>query len=128
MIRTWTRRSYWPLLEKAQELDIPIYLHPAVPMIQELREFGMVLAGPTLGFGMEVSYRFMRMIVRGVFDAFPNLKIIMGHLGEALPFLVDRVDRACMQRPPDAQSRVRPGQQAAGRLLCQEESVGHDQR
>jgi predicted TIM-barrel fold metal-dependent hydrolase len=89
--------KYWPLLAKAQELDIPIYLHPAVPMIPELREFGMVLAGPTFGFGVEVSYTFLRMIMRGVFDRFPDLKIMMGHYGEAFPFLVDRVDRAYMQ-------------------------------
>ncbi len=88
---------YRPILAKAQELDIPIYLHPAVPMIKELREFGMVLSGPTLGFGTDVTYCFMRMIVRGVFDELPDLKIIMGHLGEALPFLLDRVDRAWMQ-------------------------------
>lgn len=88
---------YWPILAKAEDLDIPIYLHPAVPMIKELREFGMVLSGPTLGFGTDVTYCFMRMIVRGVFDEFPNLKIIMGHLGEALPFLIDRVNRAWMQ-------------------------------
>ncbi len=88
---------YWPILAKCEELDIPIYLHPAVPMIAELREFGMVLSGPTLGFGTDVTYCFMRMIVRGVFDAYPKLKIIMGHLGEALPFLMDRVNRAWMQ-------------------------------
>lgn len=88
---------YWPLLAKAQELDIPIYLHPAVPMIPQLRESGMVLSGPSFGFGTEVMYVFLRLIVRGVLDRFPKLKIIMGHYGEALPFLVDRVDRAYMQ-------------------------------
>jgi predicted TIM-barrel fold metal-dependent hydrolase len=86
-------KRYWPILAKAEELDVPIYLHPAVPMIPELRSFGMVLAGPAFGFGTEVMFVFLRMIVRGVFDAFPRLKIIMGHYGEALPFLVDRVDR-----------------------------------
>jgi len=91
-------KRYWPLLAKVQELDIPIYLHPAVPMIPQLREFGMVLGGPSFGFGTEVMYAFLRMIVRGVFDEFPKLKIIMGHYGEALPFLVDRVDRAYMQK------------------------------
>ncbi|MFH0915068.1 MAG: amidohydrolase family protein [bacterium] len=90
-------KKYWPLLAKAQELDVPIYLHPAVPMIPELRSFGMVLGGPSFGFGTEVMYVFLRMIVRGVFDELPKLKIIMGHYGEALPFLVDRVDRAYMQ-------------------------------
>jgi predicted TIM-barrel fold metal-dependent hydrolase len=101
--------KYWPLLAKAQELDIPIYLHPAVPKIPELREFGMVLAGPTFGFGVEVSYTFMRMIVRGVFDKFPNLKMIMGHYGEAFPFLVDRVDRAYMQGHSTPNPGIGPG-------------------
>jgi predicted TIM-barrel fold metal-dependent hydrolase len=88
---------YRPILAKAQELDIPIYLHPAVPMIPEIREFGFVLAGPSFGFGVEVAFVFMRMIVRGVFDELPGLKIIMGHYGEALPFLVNRVDCAYRQ-------------------------------
>jgi predicted TIM-barrel fold metal-dependent hydrolase len=101
--------KYWPLLAKAQELDIPIYLHPAVPRIPELREFGMVLAGPTFGFGVEVSYVFLRMIVRGVFDRFPDLKIIMGHYGEAFPFLVDRVDRAYMQGHETPNPGMGPG-------------------
>lgn len=91
-------KRYWPLLAKVQELEIPIYLHPTVPMIPALNDFGMVLAGPSFGFGVEVAYAFLRMIVRGVFDEFPRLKIIMGHYGEALPFLVDRVNRAYMQK------------------------------
>jgi len=101
--------KYWPLLAKAEELDVIIYLHPAVPKIPELREFGMVLAGPTFGFGVEVSYVFLRMIVRGVFDRFPNLKIVMGHLGEAFPFLVDRVDRAYMQNHEKPNAGIGPG-------------------
>jgi uncharacterized protein len=89
--------QYRPILAKAEELDIPIYVHPAIPMIPELRTFGFVLAGPSFGFGVEVAYVFMRMIVRGVFDELPGLKIIMGHFGEALPFLVNRVDCAYRQ-------------------------------
>jgi predicted TIM-barrel fold metal-dependent hydrolase len=102
-------KRYWPILAKAEELDVPIYLHPAVPMIKELREFGMVLGGPTLGFGTDVTYCFMRMIVRGVFDAHPTLKIVMGHLGEGLPFLVDRVNRAWMQKHETPNPEIGPG-------------------
>jgi predicted TIM-barrel fold metal-dependent hydrolase len=120
-------KQYWPLLAKVEELNVPIYLHPTVPIIPELNTFGMVLGGPTFGFGVEVAYAFMRMIVRGVFDEFPNLKIIMGHYGEALPFLVNRVDRAYMQKhstPNPDRSR----QQGMGQLLPQEQPVGDDQR
>ena len=96
--------KYWPILAKAEEMDVPIYLHPAVPMIKELNEFGMVLAGPTLGL------RHGRHLLlhadgraRACSTSIPNLKIIMGHLGEALPFLVNRVNRAWMQQH---QSRI----------------------
>jgi predicted TIM-barrel fold metal-dependent hydrolase len=89
--------QYRPILAKAEELGVPIYLHPAIPMIPEIRTFGFVLAGPSFGFGVEVAYVFMRMIVRGVFDELPDLRIIMGHYGEALPFLVNRVDCAYRQ-------------------------------
>ncbi len=102
-------KKYWPLLAKVEELGVPIYLHPTVPMIPALREFGMVLAGPTFGFGVEVAYTFMRMIVRGVFDEFPKLKIIMGHFGEAFPFLVFRVDRAYMQKHWVPNPEIGPG-------------------
>ncbi len=102
-------KQYWPLLAKVEELNIPIYLHPTVPIIPELNKFGMVLGGPTFGFGVEVTYAFLRMIVRGVFDEFPNLKIIMGHYGEALPFLVDRVDRAYMQNHSKPNPEIGPG-------------------
>jgi len=102
-------KKYWPILAMAEKLDVPIYLHPAVSMIKELNEFGIVLGGPTMGFGIDVTYCFMRMIVRGVFDEYPNLKIIMGHLGEALPFLVDRVDRAWMQLHEKPNPGMGPG-------------------
>lgn len=90
-------KRYWPILAKAEELDIPIYLHPACPMIPDIRTFGICLSGPTFGFGTEVMFVFLRMIHRGVFDAFPKLKIILGHFGEAFPFLLDRVDTAYRQ-------------------------------
>jgi uncharacterized protein len=90
-------KRYWPVLEAAEALDVPVYLHPTAPMIPELRTFGFCLAGPTFGFGTEVMYVFLRMIHRGVFDRFPKLKILLGHFGEAIPFLLDRVDTAYRQ-------------------------------
>ena len=52
----------------------------------------MVIAGPNFGFGVDTVLTCLRMIVRGVFDEFPDLKIILGHYGEGLPFFIDRVD------------------------------------
>jgi predicted TIM-barrel fold metal-dependent hydrolase len=86
-------KRYWPLLAKAQELDIPIYLHPTLPIIREFLGYGSGLSASSFGFGAEVSMVVMRLIVGGVFDVFPDLKIILGHYAEGLPFMLDRVDR-----------------------------------
>ncbi len=56
-------------------------------------DYGYGLAGAALGFGAETSLHAMRLIMSGVFDRYPTLKIILGHLGEALPFWLDRLDR-----------------------------------
>lgn len=109
---------YWPLLAKAEELGVPVYLHPTAPMIPEIRTFGICLSGPTFGFGTEVMYVFLRMIHRGVFDAFPGLKVILGHFGEALPFLYDRVDTAYRQGYAKPNAEIGPGsKELAGHYL-----------
>ena len=86
-------QQYWPLLEAVESLNIPIYLHPTAPLMKEFGKYGFSLAGPALGFQFDASLCLMRMIYAGVFDKFPNLKIILGHLGETIPFLIpDRID------------------------------------
>ena len=85
-------RQYWPILAKAEELGVPIYLHPTVPKIPECWTYGITLAGPAFGFGMETALVAMRLILSGAFDAFPKLKVILGHYGEGLPFLMHRMD------------------------------------
>jgi predicted TIM-barrel fold metal-dependent hydrolase len=87
-------KRYWPLLAKAEELDIPIYLHPTVPMIKEFWTYGLALAGPSFGFGAETCLTMIRLIMSGAMDAFPKLKVVIGHYGEGLPFLLDRLDFA----------------------------------
>ena len=85
-------RRYWPILAKAEELGVPVYLHPAAPMIPELRTYGLALAGAAFGFGIETATAMVRLILSGAFDAFPKLQIILGHYGEALPFSMQRID------------------------------------
>lgn len=87
-------KQYWPILAKAEELDVPIYLHPTVPLIPQLRTYGIALAGAPFGFGMETAMTMIRIIYSGAMDAFPKLKFILGHLGEGLPFLLQRIDFA----------------------------------
>ena len=90
-------KTYWPVLAKAEELGVPIYLHPTFPIIPQLTTYGLALAGPSFGFGIETSIVMMRLVLSGVFDAFPKLMMVLGHYGEALPFLLARVDRSFLQ-------------------------------
>ena len=85
--------KFWPILEAAQALDTPIYLHPTAPprtMIQPLLEAG--LDGAIYGFAVETGMHLLRMITAGVLDQFPRLRVVVGHLGEALPFWLYRLD------------------------------------
>lgn len=97
-------KKYLPILERAEKLNVPIYLHPTVPAIPQVRSYGFALAGAAFGFGIETALCLMRLIFSGVFDRYPNLKIILGHLGEVLPFILKRVDWAYV-RPFDPAAR-----------------------
>ena len=85
--------EFWPLFEAAEALDVPIYIHPNTPpnaMIQPFLPRG--LDGAIYGFAVETGLHLLRIIVGGVFDRFPKLKIAVGHLGEGLPFWLFRLD------------------------------------
>jgi 5-carboxyvanillate decarboxylase len=85
--------KYFPIFEAAEALGTPIYLHPQGPskgMIAPLLERG--LDGAVYGFGVDTGLHLLRLIVTGVFDRFPNLKLIVGHGGEALPYWSYRLD------------------------------------
>lgn len=85
---------FLPIFSKAESLGIPVYLHPTIPAFPQARTYGFPLAGPALGFGMEVALTMLRLIYSGLFDKHPGLKIILGHLGEGLPFIMERIDWA----------------------------------
>jgi predicted TIM-barrel fold metal-dependent hydrolase len=97
-------KRFWPILGKAAELGVPVYLHPTVPAIPAVRTYGFALGGAPFGFGMETAMCMMRLIYSGVFDEYPDLKIILGHLGETLPFLIERIDWAWV-RPFNPKAR-----------------------
>jgi len=71
----------------------PLYIHPATPpdsMIGPMLEAG--LDGAIFGFGVETGLHLLRLITSGIFDRYPQLQIMVGHMGEALPFWVYRLD------------------------------------
>lgn len=85
--------KFWAIFEAAEALDVPVYLHPNTPsrgLIQPLLERG--LEGAVYGFGVETGMHALAIITSGVFDRFPKLKLMLGHLGEALPFWMYRMD------------------------------------
>ncbi len=85
--------KFWEIFEAAEANDTPIYLHPNTPprnMIQPFVECG--LDGAIYGFGVETGLHALRIITAGVFDRFPKLQMIIGHMGEALPFWSYRLD------------------------------------
>ena len=88
-------RKYWPIFERAQALDVPIYLHPTLPhplAVKAYFEGYEELARAGWGFAVDTSCHFLRLVFAGLFDAYPKLKIILGHLGEGLPFAMHRLD------------------------------------
>lgn len=99
-------KKYWPIWERAEALDVPIYLHPALaPHPAALHGYFAgyeELARSGWGFAIDTSIHFLRIMFSGVFDAYPKLTFILGHLGEGLPFAMHRLNdhtwRACKRR------------------------------
>lgn len=86
-------QKFWPIFEAAEALGTPIYLHPSTPpkdMIGPLLAAG--LDGAIYGFAVDTGMHVLRIITAGVFDRFPALRLVVGHLGEALPFWLYRID------------------------------------
>jgi len=106
-------KRFWPIYERAQKLDVPIYLHPAVPhpaVVEAyykdyLQQFPGLLTA-AWGLTVETATQGIRMVLSGVFDKYPGLKMILGHLGESLPFSLWRIDMA-LQRPGNAPTPFR---------------------
>jgi gamma-resorcylate decarboxylase len=86
--------QYRPFWATVQELDVPFYLHPRDPLAsrQQSYEGHRWLAGSPWGFAVETSIHALRLMASGLFDEYPKLKIILGHLGEGLPIGIWRVD------------------------------------
>jgi len=105
--------SFLPILERAVALDVPIYVHPGLPPapvweayyagFDPAVNFSLATAG--WGWHSEVGIHALRLILSGVFDRFPSLQIIIGHMGEMLPFMLARIQNVLtpiakqLQRP-----------------------------
>ncbi len=89
---------FWPIFEAAQALGVPIYLHPMPPPrpVYDLYyagfgdDVGFMLGAGAWGWHVETGLHALRLMLAGVFDRFPALQVILGHMGEALPFMIAR--------------------------------------
>jgi predicted TIM-barrel fold metal-dependent hydrolase len=93
-------RFFWPVLARAEARRLPIYLHPTQSPQAVIDAWygglspivGEMMAGPGWGWHIETALHMLRMILGGVFDAHPELQIVVGHMGETLPSMLQRVD------------------------------------
>ena len=106
-------KRFWPIFERAQALDVPIYLHPAMPhpavieayYKEYVKDFPSILTAGW-GFGVETATQAIRIVLSGVLDAYPRVKLILGHMGEGLPFSLWRIDQALSREGNRSTSRT----------------------
>ncbi len=93
-------KFFWPIFECAEALKVPIYLHPTQPPQPVIEAWygGLaptvadMFAGPGWGWHIETALHLIRIILGGTFDRYPRLQLVIGHMGETLPFMMQRLD------------------------------------
>lgn len=92
-------QKFWPVFERAVELDVPIYIHPTYPAENMESHYkgsftpaAAIMMG-TAGWGWhsETGLHILRLFASGLFDKYPMLKVVIGHMGELLPHMLDRI-------------------------------------
>jgi aminocarboxymuconate-semialdehyde decarboxylase len=84
-------RSFWPLWEAANELGAIVHIHPTNPVgVEAMLDYWLM---PLVGFLMDTTLAAASLVFSGVAERFPNIKWVLGHLGGAIPYLAERLDR-----------------------------------
>ena len=102
-------QKYWEIFEAAQANDTPIYIHPREPspkMVEPFIEYDLLRGD--LGFGVEVAFHTQAIINAGVCDRFPDLKLVIGHGGEGIPYNLYRIDRTHFVRRENQRAKNVP--------------------
>ena len=137
--------DYWPILERAEDLDVPLYLHPGLPpaAVREAYYSGLSplanhwLSIAAWGWHVETGLHALRLIAAGAFDRFPRLQVVIGHMGEAIPFMLDRTNLTLSKEASGLERTVKEyfqhnfhvttsGFFSNAPLLCLLEAIGPD--
>jgi gamma-resorcylate decarboxylase len=99
--------EYSPFWAAVESLEVPFYLHPRDPLLsrEPVYEGHPWFVGPAWAFAVETSIHALRLMASGIFDRYPRLKIILGHLGEGIPYNVWRLDHRLAKAPRDIPAR-----------------------
>lgn len=94
-------KRFWPVFERAQALEVPLYVHPSIPhqavidtYYKDYTKEWPVFMRAAWGFTVEAATQAIRLVLSGVLDAYPKTKIILGHLGEGIPFFLWRINHS----------------------------------
>lgn len=83
---------FWPIWKKAEELGVYIYLHPHFPDMDHLNNLGASIIGAGMGFTLDTMIEVGQILCSSLLDKYPGTKILLGHYGEAIPFLLERME------------------------------------
>jgi predicted TIM-barrel fold metal-dependent hydrolase len=131
---------FWPIFEAAEGLDVPIYLHPGNPHPDVFDAYFKdypALGFAAWGYAVDAGTHVFRLILSGVFDRFPKLKLIIGHMGELIPFALWRANDRLTRAHPHLKRTVRDyvvnniaittsGVFSTPEFLCTAAVVGYD--
>jgi len=120
---------YFPFWERALRLGVPIYIHPADPPEQpKVLEGYPVMQGAVWGWSTDNSSHFLRLVFSGLFDRYSDLTIILGHMGETLPYFAWRIDSryAVIQDPTRPRLKKKPSDYFRSNLIITTTGVCQD--
>ncbi len=84
-------KSFWPLYDKANELEAVLYIHPSFPVgVEAMTDYWLM---PLVGFPFDTTLAAAKLVFSGVVEKYPRIKWVLSHLGGAIPYLVERLDR-----------------------------------
>ena len=110
--------AYDIVWERLQDLDVPLYLHPVdFPQVPQTLAGFPVIQGAAWGWGVETGSHALRLLFSGVFDRFPGLKLVIGHMGEGLPFQRWRFDSRFAAYPFGVKLKRKPSEYIGSNIL-----------